>query len=227
MLRDWSTGKFPRYTVPPAGASPPVATSDDVTFAAAYVKDEGILASLQMRKDLRKGAGVVRLLPGEVETRNVVLDAPWIRVHGEPLGNDDDDGAEVGEEEEAEEDLREEGEEAEEPEDEEDLQENSDEDEDEEEAPAPVPAGKRKRQEKLARERPSKKVAFARTTSSSKAVRSAKSTEAPPKSAMKTISKPSLKAKLPIAKKPRAAASTKKAGPGKDGEELYDFTKFF
>ena len=75
MLRDWNTGKFPRFSVPsPQGAT----VSADSPFAAIYAEDEKILATLPTRKERRKAEGVVKLTASVGELREVNVDAPWV-----------------------------------------------------------------------------------------------------------------------------------------------------
>lgn len=93
VLRDWSTGKFPRYTVPLS--TTPTSTPDSA-FADAYTKDEELLSRLSTRKELRKGTGVVKLDAGEPETRKVALDASWA---GSADGGDESDNEDENEDE--------------------------------------------------------------------------------------------------------------------------------
>ncbi|KAG2053442.1 P-loop containing nucleoside triphosphate hydrolase protein [Suillus hirtellus] len=130
VLRDWSIGKFARYTMPPG--SPTTSSS---------ANNEGILAILKSRKELRKAEDVklVRLQPGEAEKREVLLDDVWVideevgenevdedTGDEEPTGDEDGDGADQGSDSESSE------------------EENVD-DEDEEEVPELLPPPKRKR----------------------------------------------------------------------------------
>lgn len=130
VLRDWSIGKFARYTMPPG--SPTTSSS---------ANNEGILAMLKSRKELRKAEDVklVRLQPGEAEKREVLLDDVWVideevgenevdedAGNEEPTGDEDGDGAEQGS-------------------DSENSEEENVDDEDEEEVPELLPPPKRKR----------------------------------------------------------------------------------
>ncbi|EED81127.1 predicted protein [Postia placenta Mad-698-R] len=165
VLRDWSTGKFPRYTVPLS--TTPTSTSDPA-FADAYTKDEELLSRLSTRKELRKGTGVVKLDAGEPEIRKVALDASWA---GSADGGDESDNEDENEDEDelagdVSIDLGEE-----ESEDDEEG-EGSDEGGDDEKEPSP-PRGKRKRGVKAPAARPAKKVAFAPEPKSTKQARSA------------------------------------------------------
>ncbi|KAI6105376.1 P-loop containing nucleoside triphosphate hydrolase protein [Pisolithus sp. B1] len=70
VLRDWNSGKLGRYTTPPvANASGQPALGMD--------GDEDILNGLRTRKELRKEVKLVRLTPGKVDSRNVILDEAW------------------------------------------------------------------------------------------------------------------------------------------------------
>ncbi|KAA1466062.1 hypothetical protein DENSPDRAFT_830806 [Dentipellis sp. KUC8613] len=223
VLRDWTTGKFPRYTVPASATS-----------AAPAPEDEAVLERLSTRKELRKAVGLVKMVPGAVDGRTVELEAPWF---GGEESEDEEDDDEGDDDEEEGGDVEMDGPSGEEDEDEdEDEEDEEDEDEDEEDdEPEPVAVkGKRKRTSQPAAPAP-KKVAFAGTKN-----RPAPS-PASPKAALKSALKPSKKEKAePKAKKPAKAkaavpaakkvanAPSKKAAAvdGAKGEE-YDFTKFF
>jgi nuclear GTP-binding protein len=86
VLRDWSTGKFDRYTTPP----PPVtntATAQSESFITTklaepdpcynitqlYVNDEVILSSIQTRKKRRKEVGLVKFTYGSIDSRKVAV----------------------------------------------------------------------------------------------------------------------------------------------------------
>lgn len=85
VLRDWSTGKLPRYAVPP----PPIARQQqqeegiaaaadgDPTLAAIYADDAALLKRLVPRKELRRSRDVVRLSPGRLDERALAFEAPW------------------------------------------------------------------------------------------------------------------------------------------------------
>ncbi|KLO08270.1 hypothetical protein SCHPADRAFT_908760 [Schizopora paradoxa] len=151
VLRDWSTDKFPRYTVPPsanASTKPSSEKKNDDDTESLYATDGATLEAASTRKDLRKGRGLIKLVPLEVETRKIALEENW----------DDEEESDKDEDKEMEVD---EGESGSEEEDEEDDAEEDDEDEeeDEEEAPAPPPT-KRKRHANPPAPAPRKKVAF-------------------------------------------------------------------
>ncbi len=231
MLRDWSTGKFPRYATPsPTSLATPV----DPTLSELYIKDEETLSKLPTRKELRKSSGVVKLTPSEVDDRRIALEVTWASADDD---ESEGDGAEGSEEE-----LEESGGDEEEDEDEDEEEEDGDEDDEEEEITLPV--GKRKRGIAKSSEpiRPAKKVAFSVEPQNTKQARAAagargsalaaarkakaglKASAAKDKSA---TPKSSLKAAAP--KKVANAASSKKAVPvaSSVGEEAYDFKKFF
>lgn len=130
VLRDWSIGKFARYTMPPG--SPTTSSS---------ANNEGILAMLKSRKELRKAEDVklVRLQPGEAEKREVLLDDVW--VIDEEVGENEVDEDAGKEEPTGDED----GDDAEQGSDSENSEEENVDDEDEEEVPELLPPPKRKR----------------------------------------------------------------------------------
>lgn len=177
VLRDWSTGKFPRYTQPPASSTEHGGSAEqDGEFAELYKADEEILGAAPLRKDMRRGGGLIKLTPGDVEKRKVALDAPWDETDDEE--EDEEDEEEGGEEEEA----ASAGDVSDDEVEGEDFEIDQDDDEEsEEEVPLPT-KGKRKRQEKSERSPASKKVAFAAPPKGSKQARA--------QSSSKTVSKP-------------------------------------
>ncbi|KAI0047283.1 hypothetical protein FA95DRAFT_1559247 [Auriscalpium vulgare] len=198
VLRDWSTGKLPRYAAPlPSNTSSPATDSDNA-----------VLEKLTPRKEARRSAGLVRLVAGEVDTRPIALAAPWMADGGNAEDESDvEEAVAVGV---VEVSLKEDSSEEEGEEDEEIVEEEGSDDE-------PVFALKRKRpSSKSAPAPPSKKVSFAATHA-----KSAKS-KAPPVR-RKLPSKPSKAEKPPPAAKSKAKPDVKTAGAV--GE--YDFTKFF
>lgn len=132
VLRDWSIGKFARYTMPLG--SPTTSSSTN---------NEGILAMLKSRKELRKAEDVklVRLQPGEAEKREVLLDDVW--VIDEEVGENEVDEDAGNEEVTGDEDGDENG--ADQGSDSESSEEEVVDDEDEEEVPELLPPPKRKR----------------------------------------------------------------------------------
>ncbi|KAG1780443.1 P-loop containing nucleoside triphosphate hydrolase protein [Suillus placidus] len=126
VLRDWSIEKFGRYTMPPGSST-----------TSSSTNNEGILAMLKSRKELRKAEDVklVRLQPGEAEKREVLLDDVW--VVDEEVGEDEVDDEDAGDEEAS---GDEDGDE-----DEADQGSDSEGGEEEEEVPELLPPPKRKR----------------------------------------------------------------------------------
>ncbi|KAF8845573.1 hypothetical protein BDN67DRAFT_961152 [Paxillus ammoniavirescens] len=101
VLRDWSTGKFARYTLP-------LGTFDSASMEAG---DEEVLATLRSRKELRKAGDVklVKLQAGEVDKRDVEWDVAWEEDEGGSVGDEDGDEdheEEDGDEEEVETDAQ-------------------------------------------------------------------------------------------------------------------------
>ncbi|KAH9843741.1 uncharacterized protein C8Q71DRAFT_12337 [Rhodofomes roseus] len=243
VLRDWSTGKFPRYTRPSLASAPsaPSAPSPDSSFADVYAKNDEILSRLETRKEMRKSRGSVKMSPGEVESREVALGVPYFGNEDE----DEDDEGDDGEVDQLDQSSEQEGDEDEEASDEDEDDEEEEDEEDEEPAPA---AGKRKRAAQKSPSRPAKKVAFAAEPKGTKQARSAAGAAGSKLSAAQAKSpqaKPQAKAKVAPHAKPTkapkkmpsiASAMKKIANPKKatqpssttkDGEETYDFSKFF
>ena len=78
MLRDWSTGKFPRCTNPLLKKSTPSVTvdcTDDIK--KLYAAELSVLAAFPTQKEKWKSSGLVRLVPGDLEVRKVDLDQQW------------------------------------------------------------------------------------------------------------------------------------------------------
>ena len=98
VLRDWSTGKLPRYTQP-SSHQESATGSVDAELKALYERDEEILSSAPLRKEMRKGAGLIKLVHGEVERRKIALEAVWDEDEDseEDEGEDDDEGEGEGE----------------------------------------------------------------------------------------------------------------------------------
>ncbi|KAG1739869.1 P-loop containing nucleoside triphosphate hydrolase protein [Suillus paluster] len=128
VLRDWSIGKFARYTMPPGSST-----------TSSSTNTEGIMAMLKSRKELRKAEDVklVRLQAGEAEKREVLLDDVWgaDEENSEDEVNDEDevDDKDAGDEE------------ASGDEDEDDQGSGSESEDEEEEVPELLPPPKRKR----------------------------------------------------------------------------------
>ena len=104
MLRDWSIGKFDRYTTPPAtvintstaqSESSKTAKladpSDDII--QLYANDEAILSSIKTRKERRKQGGLVKFAYGSIDPRRVAVEEPW-----NGLEQSDDEEEEVDDE---------------------------------------------------------------------------------------------------------------------------------
>ncbi|KAG1811145.1 P-loop containing nucleoside triphosphate hydrolase protein [Suillus subaureus] len=129
VLRDWSIGKFARYTMPLGSST-----------TSSSTNDEGIMATLKSRKELRKAEDVklVQLQPGEAEKREVLLDDVWIvdeevsedEADDEDAGDEEASGDEDGDEDEADQGSD---------------PESGEEEVDEEEVPELLPPPKRKR----------------------------------------------------------------------------------
>ncbi|GBE79130.1 hypothetical protein BKA93DRAFT_139941 [Sparassis latifolia] len=245
VLRDWSTGKFLRYTMP---ASPAPTSASDTAPAEVYAKDEEVVSRLFTLKEMRRAGGAIKMTAGPVETRKVVLDASW-------MVSDDEDGNE-GDEEEDEDELDEDvsGGVDEEDEDQESGGGDVDEDEDEDSDDAPVrPSGKRKRgvtKISTPPPRPLKKVAFSAEPKGTKQARAAAGAKGSRTTTLEARSKsaedkPVVKSKAAVAvdkasktkhamkKTARHAVSQKVANSSskntapREGEEVYDFKKFF
>ncbi|KAL4264409.1 CP-type G domain-containing protein [Pleurotus pulmonarius] len=154
VLRDWSTGKFPRYTLPATAAKETSSRASEL--ANLYATELDVLALLPTHKEMRKGRGVIKMSPGEVDSREVQIDAPWLQDDQSDSEQDEDIGGEMAEEDAV---------------DTEDPPLNSDsgsneeedEEEDEEELPAPAPPSKRKRSGASSTQ-PNKRVSFAAGT---------------------------------------------------------------
>lgn len=187
VLRDWSTGKLARYSQPPASSTPSATSAageaePDSEFSELYKADEEILSAAPLRKDMRRGAGLIKLTQGEVEKRNIALEAAWDESDDEEEGDDDDEDEDedgVGSDVELAEDI------SGDDDDDDEVEEEADEDEESDEDVPPPTKGKRKRQEKSTHAPSSKKVAFAAPPKGSKQARA----QPPSKSSSKTAAK--------------------------------------
>ncbi|KAG5637321.1 hypothetical protein H0H81_005014 [Sphagnurus paluster] len=237
LLRDWSTGKFARYTNPPkcTNTSSPI---KDAGLKKLYEAQAAVLETLTPRKELRKVVGLVRHSSGECETRKAVLDEPWLKEDREVSDSEDEneDGMEVdhmGDDDDDDDDE----EDGDENESDEGSEEGDEEDQEEDQQTPPLSSKqKRKRGNESSTAPPSKKVAFAPDPKSSKQARRAgsnknKTTEMTSKpvsniSAVKlkgtTSAKPEQKV-ANVAVKSKTIAKPTSAGGG----EAYDFGKFF
>ncbi len=75
VLRDWSTDNLPRYSVPSSAKPNDIQT--DQGSQNLYATDSATLEAALTRKELRKGRGLIKLVPLEVETRKLALDENW------------------------------------------------------------------------------------------------------------------------------------------------------
>ena len=90
VLRDWNSGKFPRYTLPPS--PPPAVNTTDTTLTEIYAMDDSVLSQLKTRSEFRKSSGLVKMNPGEINKRTLILDAEWASPEdSEPSEDDDED----------------------------------------------------------------------------------------------------------------------------------------
>ncbi|KDQ65029.1 hypothetical protein JAAARDRAFT_167869 [Jaapia argillacea MUCL 33604] len=90
VLRDWSTGKLPRYSVPPPLAPGSSVAVDDI-LRDVYAREDQILSQFKTRKEMRTERGLVKLTAGSVEMREVVLDAPWVGGQNDESDEDDEE----------------------------------------------------------------------------------------------------------------------------------------
>jgi nuclear GTP-binding protein len=235
VLRDWSTGKLPRYALPPkadvhsALDIPAPANATDI-----YGNDENVLAQIPSRAERRRATGVVRMAAAARETRRVDLAAPWTGVNAdadgdEPMDVDPQNSAEADEDAVGEEGQDDEDEDDPEDQDDEDQEDGSEEGDEADEAVVLAPAsGKRKRSVTLAVAPSAKKVVFAASRSSKAFSKSSAPAtigsvlppraSAPPKSALKARpSRVTVKPKLSVAdaRKVRRQVPTKTEAKGK------------
>jgi nuclear GTP-binding protein len=226
VLRDWNTGKFAHYTLPPIDGGTVVSPPTDV--------DEKILNHTRTRKELRKHGGLVKMLISAVDRREVDLETPW---EDEQESDEEDDEMvgqmmDVDEKESGEESVSDDEEEASQDEDEEsDGQEEASKVEDR--SPPNTLTQKRKRAVSFASAPPVKKVTFAFRKQKQPAQTSV---EVPQEEQDPKLNrKKSTTAMKPRHMKtaPGKIANTNIARPSKkktDGPEdvnAYDFTKFF
>ena len=161
VLRDWNTGNFPRFTLPPT--SSPASSAADTGFAKAYSKDDGILLRLRTRSELKKSGGLIGMSSGEICKRTLILDTERTSPEDSGPSGDEDEVEELldfygndGDDED------EDGDEGEDEDEEESEDEGGDKDkqEDEEEPdiePPPLPSKRKRPAEPSA---PKKRVAF-------------------------------------------------------------------
>ncbi|KAH7916103.1 P-loop containing nucleoside triphosphate hydrolase protein [Hygrophoropsis aurantiaca] len=93
VLKDWSTGRLARYTIPSNSTASNLSPS---ALAALYAQDEVIINTLRTRKEMRKGTEIklVKILPGGSEKRAVVLDEEWTNESDESENESEKDGDE-------------------------------------------------------------------------------------------------------------------------------------
>lgn len=229
MLRDWSTGKFPRYTTPPSKIPTSASPLADSALEKHYAADDSILANLRPRKEMRKNGGLIKFASGEVESRKVITEDQWnsLKEDDEEASEDDNDNRMEVDNDEA--DALVEDEEDEE------LEEQEDDEEEAEDVPPPISnKQKRKRTNEAPAAPPSKKVSFGSDPKISRIAGPLKG-KATGKSALKVKSVASVTAKpksvtgkreqkvANTASKKTPAAATSSVGSG----EAYDFGKFF
>ncbi|KAJ3849726.1 GTP-binding protein [Lentinula lateritia] len=239
VLRDWCIGKIHWYSMPSSNVVVDT-SSPNAWVQALYAKADEALASLKSRKAMRKAGGLVKISPGQVESREVISEVPYAELM-ETSDGEDDDGIDVDEADhiEAEEEEDDESEEDEEDEDNEEVENEEElepEDEEVEVAPPASKSQKRKRADPISHP-PNKKVSFVAKSHASenqaisKADVSAVSESSTPKalSADPTTRK-ALKSSLKKIK-PIANASSKNRPPkirsDEGNRESYDFGKYF
>ncbi|KAG5645776.1 hypothetical protein DXG03_005313 [Asterophora parasitica] len=225
LLRDWSTGKFARYTNPPQAPAATASPTKNAALKKLYAADDAILETVLPRKELRTTVGLVKLVAGEIDSRQTVLDEPWLEAEDSDEEDEEQDGMEVNEGE------------GDDEVDEDEAEEENEEDEEDEEVVPPSSSKKQKRKRitESAAAPPSKKVAFASEPKSSKQARKAGSLKEKPTATTKP--KPSASAAKPkptpaVARVGKAANVTTKGKAaakitGAGGDEAYDFGKFF
>lgn len=239
VLRDWSTGKFPRYTRPLGPAPLSTAVDSPAAFADVYAKNAEIIARLETRKEMRKTRGAVRMTPGEPERREVALDNLYFGPDDEGGSSDEAEDDEADDDEEVDE-LDDSGKEDGDDEDavsEGESESGSEEDEEEDVEPVPAPGKRKRATAQQAPARPTKKVAFAAEPKGTKQARSAAGSK-PTASRPKAKPSPEAKPATVHKKTPSVSAAIRKiansskkpkqaSAASKDGEETYDFSKFF
>lgn len=203
VLRDWGTGKFPRYTQTPR-----------VPGFAFLASDGRVFSALKSRSELRKTSGLVKLNSSKADYRRIDVETSWDHDQAStssdtgsneetqsiPIEQGDSDDTEESEDDEEEAELK------------------SDSDQIEDEAPA---SGKRKRNASSTHLTPRpKKVSFARDPKSTPA-------KVGRGAAAKTPSKSRTNSSNPRTLAKAANASNAKVTSVEEGEAPYDFGKFF
>ncbi|KAJ4492770.1 P-loop containing nucleoside triphosphate hydrolase protein [Lentinula edodes] len=239
VLRDWCIGKIHWYSMPSSNLVVDT-PSTNARLQALYAKADEALASLKSRKAMRKAGGLVKISPGQVESREVISEVPYAELM-ETSDGEDNDGIDVDEADhiEAEEDEDEESEEDEEDGDKEEVENEEElefEDEEVEVAPPASKSQKRKRADPISHP-PNKKVSFVAKShaSKNKAISKADVSAVSESSAQKSLStdpttRKALKSSLKKMK-PIANASSKNRPPkirsDEGNRESYDFGKYF
>ncbi|KAJ3777468.1 GTP-binding protein [Lentinula raphanica] len=217
VLRDWGIGKIRWYSTPPAGLTADK-SSNEVWLEGFYAKADEVFKSLRSRKEMRKDGGLIRISPGQVESREVMTEVLYAEFGG---NEDEDEDRSENDDEEAEQDEMESEEEEDEDEDEvEDRGESYEEGDDDEVPPPTQPSQKRKRVETQKSLPPKKKVSFG-----SKSFTMSKSSSTTVPSTKKHLEPKSKKVKS-VANAPSQSRQPKTAAYKGDAE-AYDFGKYF
>jgi nuclear GTP-binding protein len=93
VLQDWSAGKFPWFTIPPAPHSVFQIVNPELVDMA---KEEIILSTLATQKDMRRSKGLVRFTPGKIDDRKMVLEESWVASEQDGSGSESEDRNEEG-----------------------------------------------------------------------------------------------------------------------------------
>ncbi|KAF8897148.1 hypothetical protein BD779DRAFT_353539 [Infundibulicybe gibba] len=227
VLRDWSTGKFPRYTIPPNDVSSQVTQPD---LQVIYAKEIAILAVHPTKKEMRKSGGLVKFISSEIEQRAPILVEPWSNLKDGNTSSDED------EDEDEEEDVNEEGDPPTVVEESDDIaespapsEEESQKGDPEDESPPPMPKTQKRKRPQDSKLVPSKKVTFAPEPKSSKQARAAGSMARGLKAPKPTPPAPAKIRQSLTKKSAMTPATTTKASTMSPGgnSEAYDFSKFF
>lgn len=96
VLRDWNTGNFPRFTLPPSSTTAPNSNTADTALTKVYAKDESILSRLKTRSEFRKSVGLVKMTSGEIDKRTLIFDVEWVSPEdSEPSEDNEDEDEEM------------------------------------------------------------------------------------------------------------------------------------
>ncbi|KAG7096608.1 hypothetical protein E1B28_004025 [Marasmius oreades] len=203
VLRDWNVGKFRYYCIPPAEGTSPGDKGDQ----EMYPGDEAVLAALLSRKDMRKAGGLVKMRPGQADSRSLVL-------VGEYVDGDDDDSNDGSEEEHGEAQIEEGN--ADDSVSDEGEDEDLDDERDEEEEETRLPVKEKRKRSGQDVSPPKKKVAFSTDRKKPSKHEGRSGHTKPLKSVSRKVASNSSNSKW----KPEAAD----AG---SGSEAYDFGRYF